>query len=408
MTTIEVDVAIVGGAVAGAAMACHLRDSGLRVVVLEMAPSIPQVNRGDLLSPSTVKRLGELDGIGNFEKRGSTRVEQWKAIGPEGETLLHVQIADTAPPPYNYCIALPHPLLEAALIETAMARGSIDFRRNVQVSTLVKDETGMVTGVLATDENGPLEVRAAVVVACDGARSMMRKQMGINTDIQTYPYTYVMLTCERSPDQPANQNTEVWGKDGFCGLYPISADEVRCPVQAVPGELAHWRKIGVQAGIEELKSRYPYFSQMTPIDEDLHAYNILKHHAETYVVDGAFLVGDSAHCTPPYYGMGMNMAIRDTYHAAKLIVPLIKAGTKLTREKLLPYEQKCRPFNDFVIESSTEYGRVASARHKTVGAVSEAIETSSALNPQVMGAIYADYDAPFPPPGLTISAGAAK
>jgi len=407
MTTIECDVVIIGGAVAGTAMACHLRDSGLKVTVLEMATEIPEVNRGDLLAPCTVKRLGELDAIQNFEKRGSTRVEQWKAIGPEGETLLHVQIADTAPPPYNYCIALPHPQLEEALIETAMARGTIDFRRGMQVSTLIKDEDGMVVGVNATGPDGPVEVRCRLLVAADGSRSLMRKQMGINTNIETYPYTYVMLTCERSPDQPANQNTEVWGKDGFCGLYPVSAEKVRCPVQAEPGELARWRKIGVDQGIDELRGRYPFFEKMQPTDHDLHAYNILRHHAESYVVDGAILVGDSAHSTPPYYGMGMTMAIRDTYHAANLVVPLLKAGTKLTKEVLAPYEERCRPFNQFVIDSSTEYGRVAAARHKTVGAVSDAIETSSALNPAVMGAIYADYDAPFPPPGLDISKGGA-
>ena len=71
----------------------------------------------------------------------------------------------------------------------------------------------------------------------------------------------------------------------------------------------------------------------------------MRHNAQQYVADGVMLTGDAAHCTPPYYGMGMNMAIRDAYHAANLVVPLLKAGGSATRENLMPFEAKCKPFN---------------------------------------------------------------
>ena len=124
MSKVECDVVIVGGAVAGATLACNLRDSGLRVMVLEATPAIPPVNRGDALAPCTVARLAETGALPSFERRGAIRVRQWKAIGPEGETLLHVRIADAAPPPHDYILCLPHPLLEEALVETALSSGA--------------------------------------------------------------------------------------------------------------------------------------------------------------------------------------------------------------------------------------------------------------------------------------------
>lgn len=396
MTTVECDVAIVGGAVAGAGLACNLRDTGLHVVVLEATKEIPQVNRGDALAPCTVAKLAEWGALPAFERRGAHKVRQWKAIGPEGDTLLHVQIADAAPAPYNYILCLPHPLLEAALCETALSSGAIDFRRGVRVSGLLKDDRGAVVGVRGVTEAGSLEVRAKLVVGCDGAGSLVRQQAGIRTEIGTYPYQYVMLTCLRSPEQPGDQNTEVWGAEGFCGLYPITADHVRCPVQAQPGELARWREIGLGAVHEELKARLPYFDRMTVLDHDIHVYKILRHNAETYVGDGVMLIGDSAHCTPPYYGMGMNMALRDSHHAKQVIVPLLKGGRRPTRDDLLPFEERTRTFNQFVITAGYQYGQAGASRLRTNDEVQAYLKTSTALDPDVMGVIYADYDAPGP------------
>lgn len=316
--------------------------------------------------------------------------------GTEGETLLYVRIADAAPAPYNYIVCLPHPLLEEALIETASSGASVQFMRGTRVTTLLRDDAGRAEGVKAVRAGEPLEVRARLVVGCDGAGSLIRQQAGIPTQMHTYPYQYVMLTCIRSPDQPDDQNTEVWGAPGFCGIYPITAQHVRCPVQVLPGELARWREVGLQAVCSEMKSQYVYFDKMVPTGKDLHVYKTMRHHAETYVGDGLALLGDSAHCTPPYYGMGMNMAMRDAYHLSRLVAPMLERGARPTRADLQPYEERCRTFNQFVITASTQYGEVGAAHHRTTAEVNEHLARSTALDPDVMAVIYAGYDASPP------------
>lgn len=395
MTRIDCDVVIVGGAVAGAMLAINLRDCGLDVVVLETQRQIPELKRGDLLAPSTVAKLAQVGALERFRQRGSIELHEWLALGPEGEVLAQVPLAATAPAPYNYCIALPHPLLQAALAETAAA-SNIRFLRGVRVTALLKDGDGAASGVMAVGRDGPVEVHARLVAACDGSGSLIRQQAGIETDIETYPYSYLMLTCERSPDQPGDRQTEIWGAQGFCGLFPITPELVRCPVQADAGELARWRAIGLPAVHEELKARFPYFDKMRLRDEGLYTYKILRHHARRYVADGVVLIGDAAHCTPPYYGMGMNMSMRDAHHCAQLIVPLLSGGERPTAAALRPYEERVRNFNEYVVTASSLYGRVAAARHATHEAVAAALEHSLALDPQAMGIIYGDYDAPSP------------
>lgn len=396
MNRMNCDVVIVGGAVAGAMLAANLRDSGLDVVVLETQKEIPELKRGDLLSPSTVRKLAEVGALESFKKRGSIELHEWLALGPEGETLAHVPLAATAPAPYNYCIALPHPLLQEALAETAQKGSNIRILRGVRATGLIRDAQGAAAGVMATGRDGPMEIQARLVVGCDGSSSLVRQEAGISTDIQTYPYSYLMLTCERSPEQPGDRQTEIWGAEGFCGMFPITPDHVRCPVQAGAGELKRWRTIGLAAVHEELKSRFPYFDKMRPLDEGFYTYKILKHHADTYVADGVLLLGDAAHCTPPYYGMGMNMSMRDAHHAAKHIVPLLSSGEAPSAAALKPFEDRVRNFNEYVITASSLYGQVAAAHHKTHGAVEAALEHSLALDPGAMSVIYGDYDQPSP------------
>ncbi len=396
MSEIKCDVVIVGGAVAGLMLAIQLRDSGLDVVLLETQREIPELKRGDLLSPSTVKELAAVGALDKFLDRGAIELHQWLALGPEGEVLADVPLAATAPEPYNYCIALPHPLLQDALSETARTGENIHFMRGYRVTKLLKDKNGAAIGVIAAGKDGPLTVKAGLVAACDGTSSLLRREAGIETQTITYPYSYLMLTCERSPDQPADRQTEIWGPEGFCGIYPITPEHVRCPVQAAPGELKRWRQIGLNAVHKELKQRFPYFDKMRLLDEGIYTYKITTHHAESYVADGLILVGDSAHSTPPYYGMGMNMAMRAAHHAARHIVPLIESGQALTADALKPFEERIRNFNEYVITASRLYGKVASAHHKTHDAVAKALETSLALDPGAMSIIYGDYDAPPP------------
>ncbi len=396
MKEVECDIVIVGGAVAGMMLAIQLRDSGLDVVLLETQSEIPELKRGDLLSPATVRELARVGALDKFYARGAVQLRRWVALGPEGETLADVPIAATAPEPYNYCIALPHPLLQDALHETATQGDHVRILRGHRVTKLLKDDEGRATGVLAVSREGQVEIRARLVAGCDGTSSMIRQEAGIETEVTTYPYSYLMLTCERSPDQPGDQQTEIWGPEGFCGLFPITPEHVRCPVQARPGELKRWKEIGLPAVHEELKGRFPFFDKMALLDEGIYTYKIQTHHATSYVADGLILVGDSAQGTPPYYGMGMNMAMRAAHHAAKHVGPLLKAGGEPTVENLKPYEMAVRNFNEYVITASRMYGKVAAAKLQTHEEVARELEHSLALDPHAMSIVYSDYNAPVP------------
>jgi 2-polyprenyl-6-methoxyphenol hydroxylase-like FAD-dependent oxidoreductase/sugar lactone lactonase YvrE len=396
MKIIDCDVVIIGAGVAGSFLACNLKDASLRVVLVEQNKKIPDVNRGDQLAPCTVKRLAECGALTNLEKRGSIKNIRWQAIGPDGDTVTTVPLEATAPPPYNYILGLPHALIHEALQATASEDDNIEIIRGMRVKELCFDDKNFACGVVGEKDKELTQINARVVAGCDGPSSFIREAAGICTDIVQYPFMYAMLTCKRSLQQPQNLQLEIWGASGFAGLFPIGDELVRCPVQISPGEVSRWRKIGLDAVHAELSERFPYYKDMELLDKELHAYKILLHHADSYVADGVVLLGDAAHCTPPYYGMGMNIGMRDAHFASKKIKTLLKQGKSPDKASLLPYEEQCRTFNQFVLNASKAYGAVAAAMHKTMPEIRNALRSSPALDANVMSIIYADYDEPPP------------
>ena len=397
MKTLDCDVVIVGAGVAGLFLACNLRHTGLKVVVVELNKKIPDVNRGDQLAPCTVKMLDEFGALKNFEKRGSVKLKKWQALGPEGDTVNFVDFDVMAPPPHNYILGLPHAQIHESLLETATESDTVEVIRGFRATDLLLDDNGTACGIRGLKNKDEYQINARLVAGCDGPRSKIRELAGIKTDMEHWAYDAAMLTCLRSSRQPADLMLEIWGAQGYGGMFPIEETMVRCPVQIRPGEITRWREIGKEKVHAELAEKFPYYADMELLDKDLHSYKIYIHHAEAYTRDGVVILGDAAHCTPPFYGMGMNMGMRDAYYVSGLVTNLLNNNETPTAAALQPYEESCYNFNQFVINASHAYGSVAGAMHPTMDDVRTALRKNpAALNVNVMGIIFADYRNPPP------------
>ena len=370
------------------------RDSD--VVLVEANPTIPVINRGDQISPPSVMMLDQIGALPEFWKLGATKIRHWRAVGPEGETIAEMNFGDFLAEPYNYILSLHHPKIHQALLTSAAKHENVRVVRGFRVTELVRTDDGKVVGVRGRHERREVEVSARVVAGCDGPNSTIRQMADIRTDLYEHPYHYLMLTCSRSEKQPADWNDEFWTSSGFVGMYPISGGTVRCPVEAERGDMARWKEQGLASLQDEVSDWLPeWFSgtwnDMQVLDDDLHFYKVTTHHAESYVADGVVLLGDAAHTTPPYLGMGMNMGLRDGVFASRAIVDALRGGST-DAEALEPFERDVREFNQWVIHACENYGSVAAAEYKTRHEVERALEESSALDSSVLGRIYEPYE----------------
>ncbi|WP_163507145.1 FAD-dependent monooxygenase [Fodinicola acaciae] len=118
-----------------------------------------------------------------------------------------------------------------------LSRSDVEVERSSEVVGLAQDGDG-VTVTLVRDGR-QIELRAAYVVGCDGARSTVRRLLGISFDGETLEEDQGLIADVRV-DGLDRDRSHVWidPERGFLGLRPLpSTDDFQFQSSAVEGEL---------------------------------------------------------------------------------------------------------------------------------------------------------------------------
>jgi 2-polyprenyl-6-methoxyphenol hydroxylase-like FAD-dependent oxidoreductase len=169
--TESADVVIVGGGPVGLMLAIELRLGGVQPVVLERLPEISQIPKGNGLIGQIVPTLA-YRGLLERLSAGATYAGPAPqfSFGP-----LRVELARLGASPLHI-LAIPQRRLEQRLDDRLRELGG-SLRRGHEVTSLAPDDRAVTLSV--TGPEGPYQIRAAWLVGCDGAHSIVRKQAGI-------------------------------------------------------------------------------------------------------------------------------------------------------------------------------------------------------------------------------------
>ena len=343
------DVVVVGGGIAGLGLACALTQHGLGVMVIEKRRTTGGIHRGDSLLPKAtalLHRWGVLDAIRAANARPIGRLEV-HARG-HGELFATSLVNENAPYPY---LVLPHARIESVLMAEALRRGAVIARPAKALGTLT-DPLGRVCGVRFEIAGESREVRARVVVAADGARSVVRRDLGIEGYCHRYDHAYLGLEADRPAAYDDAMRVHLDPAGGL--LVMPRPDRVGLGVLVDSGTARHWMTITDEELARDLTRRAPILSGMKLYRDGAHVYELTRSHADRYVHRGAVIIGDAAHTTNPTAGQGMAMALTDAGALADRLSAAIAAGGAPTALDLAlaDYEQTQWPANEAVIRAS--------------------------------------------------------
>jgi 3-(3-hydroxy-phenyl)propionate hydroxylase len=346
-------VAVVGAGPVGAVTALALAQRGLDVTVLESDAAYDEKPRAATTHASTLEMLGSLGIVDQVIARGlvSRKFQHWDRV--TGELVAEFdfgRIADETAHPYAVqCES--HKLVDIALRALATHANARVLRGHTVVA-LEQDDTG----VRATCEtpDGPTEIAADYLVGTDGARSVVRKAIGVAFDGYTFPERFVGLTTPfdfEAHHGYSNRNyfadPERWvmlfkvaGND-MQGLWrvisPATGDE---PDEAVLAEEA------VQARVQHFFPRgEPYEIRYRGL------YKFHQRVADRFRAGRVFLAGDAAHVNNPAGGLGMNSGIHDGMELAELL-DLVDLGAA-DAGILDRYDRRRRPLNVEFVQQQT-------------------------------------------------------
>jgi len=169
-------VVIVGAGPVGLTLALVLARYQVASLVVEArtAPTPAGESRAITWMPRGLELLGWLGLSEPFAACGlRRRAHEFRA----GGRLLLTTPFDRLPTPYPYTLQLPQHDTETLLEQAALATGLVEVRRGHRVTGVGRTDQG-VTLEVATPA-GPGRIAAPWGVGCDGARSRVRRALGI-------------------------------------------------------------------------------------------------------------------------------------------------------------------------------------------------------------------------------------
>ncbi|KXZ44567.1 hypothetical protein GPECTOR_65g185 [Gonium pectorale] len=333
------DVIIVGGGVAGCALAYAQAKDGRRVLLIERDLSQPDRIVGELLQPGgylMLKRLGLescVDGI------DSIKVYGYALFKGGNQAVVHYPIegysADVAGRSFH------HGRFIQKLRQAAVSCPSVTMRQGL-VKKLVNDKGGewqegeVVTGVVyrhqpAGPDAAPVErsARAHLTIVCDGMYSNLRKHL--STPKITHPSFFVGLLLHDCQLPVANHGHVVLAKPSPILFYPISSKEVRClvdvPGERLPSDLPSYLRATVAPQLPDVLR--PAFLKALEKPEAIRSMQNKLLPAAPLHQPGALLLGDAFNMRHPLTGGGMTVALSDCSLLADMLRPLPSLGDAL-------------------------------------------------------------------------------
>jgi 2-polyprenyl-6-methoxyphenol hydroxylase-like FAD-dependent oxidoreductase len=343
----DFDVIIAGCGPAGAMLAAELRLHDVRVLVLEKETepaSFVRIVGLHIRSLELMAMRGLLERILEHGRRRPAAT-YFAAIDKPAPADL-----DSA---HAFLLGIPQPVIVRLLEEHAIERGA-QVRHGDAVAGLDQDDDG-VTVELAGGER----LRSRYLVGCDGARSTVRKLLGVGFPGE--PSRNDTLMGEMAADAPQEEITAkvteiretdkrfVFGPAGV-GVYRVVIPAAGTGDRAEPPTLDDFRRqlrgiAGTDFGVHSPRwlSRFGDATRL----------------ADSYRVGRVLLAGDAAHIHPPIGGQGLNLGVQDAVNLGWKLAAQIRGWAPETL--LDTYQAERRPVAEEVLDNTRAQTELLSA-----------------------------------------------
>ncbi len=305
-------VVIVGAGPVGLTAALALIRRGIPVVLLASEPELVMELRGSTFHPPTLDLLDEFAIVPRMIEVG-LKAPTWqfrdRETGPVATFDLSLLAGDTSHP---YRVQCEQWKLMRFLEEKLRAEGA-DLRFGHEVTAGRQDGDGVT--VTANTASGPIEIAGRYVIAADGARSAVRRSLGVEFE----GFTYAELFLIASTDFPFEKTlTDI-------AFVNYIADPLEWLVLLrVPGL---WRVLvpapenSDRAQLLSDESMQAMLQRVVQRDEPYDIahrslYPVHQRVAKSFRHGRVLLAGDAAHVNNPLGGMGMNGGIQDAFNLA--------------------------------------------------------------------------------------------
>jgi 2-polyprenyl-6-methoxyphenol hydroxylase-like FAD-dependent oxidoreductase len=321
---IQTRCCIAGGGPAGMMLGFLLARAGVEVVVLEKHADFLRDFRGDTIHPSTLEVMHELGLLAEFLRR--PHQEATELTGIIGETEVKVADFTHLPTHCKFIAFMPQWDFLNFVAEHGRRYPTFHLKMQAEVRELIGDGERIVGVRVATPE-GPLEVRADLVVGADGRHSTVRQQAGLEVQDLGAPIDVLWMRISRGP---ADRRNPLGRFDrGRVFIMLDRGDYWQCAYVIPKGSIDEIRGRGIEALRADIAAIAPFFADRVAELRDWNDIRLLTvavDRLQRWYRPGLLCIGDAAHAMSPVGGVGINLAIQDAVAAANILAEPLGAG----------------------------------------------------------------------------------
>jgi 2-octaprenylphenol hydroxylase len=319
LTEAECDVAVVGGGMVGAALACALAQRGFATSLLEARePPLEWDRASHDLRVSAITRASQqmLQNLGVWQRMADDRVTAYQHMhvwDRAGIGEIHFDATDLGEPDLGHIIE--NRVIVRALWQSFAAAGV-----GVQTPARLMGLDASDDGASLTFDDGS-RLNSGLVVGADGARSQVRNLAGIESRSEPYDQHAVVATVHA---EKGNRSTawQRFMRAGPLALLPLERDLFSIVWSTSPNEAERLCGLPEDEFNRLLTAASESRLGLLTVLGARAAFPLRLQHARSYVLPGLALVGDAAHVIHPLAGQGVNLGFLD----AGALVDALVAG----------------------------------------------------------------------------------
>ncbi len=313
MTSTNDRVAVVGAGPVGLTAALALGRRGIPIVLLAAEPELVMELRGSTFHPPTLDLLDEFDVVPQMIEVG-LKAPTWqfrdRETGPVATFDLSLLAGDTNHP---YRVQCEQWKLMRFLEEKLRKLPGADIRFGHEVTGV--RQHGDAVMLIASSASGPVEVKARYVVAADGARSAVRRSLGMEFAGFTYPELFLIASTSFAFEKTLTDIAYVnYIADPLEWLVLLRVPELWRVLVPAPENSDRERLLSDELIQRVLQRIVPRREPYQIAHRSL--YQVHQRVAKSFRCGRVLLAGDAAHINNPLGGMGMNGGIQDAFNLA--------------------------------------------------------------------------------------------
>ncbi|HEY9863334.1 MAG TPA: FAD-dependent hydroxylase [Candidatus Obscuribacterales bacterium] len=348
---IDYDVVIVGGGIVGATLACGLKDSGLKITIIEsqkpeVAISKKQAYALTLQTGRILKSIGVWDEI----VTKITTFYQISLSDSDYPKVVEFLPKDLGTDELGYVGE--HGIILSAMYEFLAQCPNVSWQCPASLKT-VNYHPDFVE--IEIENQGNLNTfYSKIVVAADGSKSRLREEAGIKTHGWKYWQSCIAMTIKT---EKSHQNIafERFWPSGPMGVLPLPGNRCQVVWTAPHAEAQALKELDETEFLKLLEYRTGGLLGQLELLSDRYVYPVQLMQSDRYIQHRLALVGDAAHCCHPVGGQGLNMGIRDAGALADVLKIATQKGEDIGQKRVLKRYEGWRQRENLIVLGLTDF-----------------------------------------------------